>query len=57
MNIFMLRMSFVEMALKRRWSGFQYAHYHPAQIVAHGNAQFKSSNHQEVNIYRLHFKE
>jgi len=47
----------VEMTLTRRWPGFQHAHYYPAQIIAHGNAQFKSYNHQEVNIYSLHRKE
>lgn len=57
MNIFLLRMPFVEMTLKRRWSGFQYAHYYPAQIIAHWNEQFKFYTHQEVNIYSLRCKE
>jgi hypothetical protein len=50
MNIFLLRMSFMKMTVKRRWPGFQYAHYYPAhyypaRIIAHRNAQFKSSNY------------
>jgi hypothetical protein len=43
--------------LQEGWPGLQYARYYPAQIIAHGNAQFKSSNHQEVYIYSLHCEE